>query len=126
MFKRIDHVEILPSDVEKTIDFYTEILGFKIKSRQKVKVPPLEEVVFLELDDTVIELLAVKNPAPVSTEQWQVGFKVIAIEVEDMDRAVEYLKRRGVEITREPITLGTSKRAEIEDPDGLTIELRQW
>ncbi len=126
MFKRIDHVEIIPSDVEKTIDFYTEIMGFKIKSRRKVEASPLEEVIFLELDDTVIELMAVKNPAPVSTERWQVGFKAIAIEVEDMDRAVEYLKRKGVEITGGPITLGTSKRAEIKDPDGLTIELRQW
>jgi len=31
-----------------------------------------------------------------------------------------------VEITWGPITLGKSKRAEIKDPDGLSIELRQW
>ena len=29
MFKRIDHVEIIPQDLEKTLKFYTEILGFK-------------------------------------------------------------------------------------------------
>lgn len=126
MFKRIDHVEILPSDVEKTINFYTGILGFKIKSRQKVEAPPLEEVIYLELNDTVLELLGVKNPVPASAEKWQIGFKVIALEVDDMDSTLEYLKSKGVAITEEPIALGTSKRAEIEDPDGLTIELRQW
>ncbi len=126
MFKRIDHVEIVPSNLERTLNFYTEIMGFKIKQRRKLEASPMEEIVFIELNDTVIELLSIKNPAPVSTEQWQVGFKVIAIEVEDMNRAVEYLKGKGVEITKGPMTLGTSKRAEIEDPDGLTIELRQW
>ena len=51
---------------------------------------------------------------------------MIAIEVEDMDKAVEYLKAKGVEISSGPVVLGKSKRAEIKDPDGLSIELRQW
>ena len=126
MFKRIDHVEILPSDVERTIKFYTEILGFKIKQRKRIEKPPLEEIVYLELNGTVIELLSVKNPVPPSTEQWQIGYKRVAIEVEDMDKAIEYLTQKGIEISQGPVTSGTSKRAEINDPDGLSIELRQW
>jgi glyoxylase I family protein len=43
-----------------------------------------------------------------------------------MDRAIEYLKGKGVEVSWGPVLLGTSKRAEIRDPDGLSIELRQW
>jgi glyoxylase I family protein len=50
----------------------------------------------------------------------------MAIEVDDMDRAVEYLKSKRIEVSWGPATLGTSKRAEIKDPDGLSIELRQW
>jgi glyoxylase I family protein len=71
MFKRIDHVEIVPSDPERTIDFYTNILGFKIKERRTVAAPEIDELVFLQLNDTMIELLAVKNPAPISSEHWQ-------------------------------------------------------
>jgi glyoxylase I family protein len=56
----------------------------------------------------------------------QPGLRMIALEVEDMDTAVKYLMSKGVEITWGPITLGKSKRAEIKDPDGLSIELRQW
>lgn len=38
----------------------------------------------------------------------------------------EYLKTRDIGITKGPVNLGTSMRAELKDPDGLTIELRQW
>ena len=126
MFKRIDHIEIIPRNIEKTISFYTGILGFKIKQRQKVEVPPLEEIVYIELNGSVIELMKVKNPALTSQNPWQAGLRMIAIEVEDMDMVVKYLTSKGVEITWGPETLGKSKRAEIKDPDGLSIELRQW
>jgi glyoxylase I family protein len=33
MFKRVDHVEIVPTNPEKTIDFYVNIIGFRIRSR---------------------------------------------------------------------------------------------
>jgi glyoxylase I family protein len=125
MFKKIDHVEITPSDLDRTIRFFTEIFGFTVKMRKKVDMPPLDEVAFLELGNTVLELVAVKNPAPPSMVPL-VGYRMMAIEVEDMDKAIEYLKSKGVEISVAPVNLGPSKRAEIKDPDGLSIELRQW
>ncbi|VVB55837.1 Methylmalonyl-CoA epimerase [uncultured archaeon] len=126
MFKRIDHIEIIPMNLEKNISFYTGILGFKIKLRQKVEVPPLEEIVYIELNGSVIELMKVKNPAHPPQNPWQAGLRMIALEVDDMEAAVKYLMSKGVEITWGPVTLGNSKRAEIKDPDGLSIELRQW
>jgi glyoxylase I family protein len=126
MFKRIDHVEIIPQDIERTLNFYINVFGFKLKQRKKVEMPPMREVVFIELNDTVMELISVDNPKPPSADEWQVGYIRIALEVEDMDKAVEYLKSKGVEITWGPVSLGPSKRAEIKDPDGLSIELRQW
>ena len=126
MFKRVDHVEIIPQNFERTMDFYTNILGFKIKVQRKVDKPPLIEIAFLELKDSMIEIMSVENPAPLSGTPWQVGYPRFAIEVEDMDKAIEYLKSKGVKISVEPILLGKSKRVEINDPDGLSIELRQW
>jgi len=126
MFKRIDHIEIIPSDLERSIKFYTEILGFNVKSRHKVDMPPLQEVVYIELNGTVIEFLDVKDAQPGAADPWQVGYRMMALEVEDMDQAVAYLKSKGIEPSRGPVDLGTSKRGEIKDPDRLSIELRQW
>ena len=126
MFKRIDHVEIIPRDADITIDFYTNILNFKVKERKQIDKLPMKEVIFLELNDTTIELVSVQNPSPRSADPWQIGYRMFALEVEDMDEAIAYLKSKNVEISLEPVNLGKSKRAEIKDPDGLSIELRQW
>ncbi|MBL7124562.1 MAG: VOC family protein [Dehalococcoidales bacterium] len=127
MFKRIDHVEIVPGDFERTLNFYIEILGFKIQMRLKLERPPLEEVVFIELGGTLIELFSVNEPAPVSIEPWQVSFRRITLEVEDMDKALEYLKAKGVEISSGPRVVESLRVrvAAIKDPDGLPIELVQ-
>ena len=126
IFKRIDHVEIVPKDAEKTIDFYVNILGFRIRGRNEVKMPPMREVIYLELGGTVIEIISADNPKPKAEVLWEVGYKAIALEVEDMVKAVDYLRDKGIAIAREPIDLGDSVRGEIRDPDGLIIELRQW
>lgn len=126
MFKRIDHVEIIPKDFESAIAFYSEILGFKVKQRLKVESPPLEEIAYLKLGDTVIELMQVKDAALAVINPWQTGYRMMALEVEDMDQAIAYLAGKGVAVTWGPVILGKSKRAEIEDADGFPIELRQW
>ena len=126
MFKRIDHVEIVPKDAQKTIDFYTNFLGFIVKSRNEVNMPPMKEVIYLQLADTVIEIISVDNPQEKSEIPWETGYRAIALEVEDMTKAVDYLKSQGIDMAREPVDLGGSYRGEIRDPDGLIIELRQW
>ena len=125
MFKRIDHVEITSGDLDRSIRFYEEVFGFALKERLKPSAPEIEEIAFLKLGDTMLELLALKDAGPPSKGP-QVGFRSMAIEVDDMDRAIEYLKGKGIKASWGPVTLGTSKRAEIKDPDGLSIELRQW
>jgi catechol 2,3-dioxygenase-like lactoylglutathione lyase family enzyme len=126
IFKRVDHMELVPRDPEKTIDFYVNILGFRIKNRIEVKMPPMKEVIFLQLGDTVIEIISADNPKPKSEAPWEVGYRGIALEVENMTKAVDYLKGKGIAIARQPVDLGNSFRGEIRDPDGLIIELRQW
>jgi len=39
MFKRIDHVEIVTDQPERTAAFYTEILGFRVKARDRIERP---------------------------------------------------------------------------------------
>ena len=126
MFRRIDHVELVPADVEQTLAFYTEVLGFSIRSRRSVDAAPMREVIFLGLGDSVIEVLAVDAPNPAPKGPFHLGYRGIALEVEDMDKALSYLASKGTVASKGPVDLGTSKRAEILDPDGLMIELREW
>jgi glyoxylase I family protein len=126
MFRRIDHFEMVAGDPERTVDFYKNVLGFRLNLRIPVDVPPMKEVIFMELGDTVIEIISAKNPSPASKEPWQVGYRAIALEVDSMREAVEYLRGKGVTMSRDPVDLGTSIRGELKDPDGLTIELREW
>lgn len=125
MFKRIDHVEILPGDFDRSMAFYRDILEFRLVSQMPVQVRPLKEIAYLQLGDTVIELLHIENPAPMSASM-TVGYRAIALEVESMEAATSYLRDHGIYVTWGPIDLGVSIRAEITDPDGLPIELREW
>ena len=125
MFRRIHHVEIVPSDFEKTINFYTQIIGFSVDNRFSVNKPPLEEIAFLRLGDTLLEVFSITEPQPVQGGTWRVGCRRIALEVNDMEKTIAYLKANGISRIQEPIISGTSIRAEFEDPDGISIEMIQ-
>jgi glyoxylase I family protein len=126
MFKRIDHVEIIPRDAEKAVAFYGDVLGFKLKERLKIGRGDLDEVIFMGLGDTALEIVSLRNPGP-RPQEASIGYRMMAIEVDDMGKAIAFLKGKGVTIAMEPVELpGGSQRAEIKDPDGLGIELRQW
>ena len=130
MFKRIDHVELITDQPERMIEFYTRVFGFKVKARDRVErssagVPI--DLVYMQLGDTTVELITYDGakvaPAPTGLH---LGYNLMAIEVEDMSKAIEFLKGQGLEIVWGPKTREHSARAEIMDPDGNRIELRQW
>jgi hypothetical protein len=54
------------------------------------------------------------------------GYRMMALEVDDMSVAAAYLKDKGVDIVWGPVVRDTYARAEICDPNGFRIELRQW
>jgi catechol 2,3-dioxygenase-like lactoylglutathione lyase family enzyme len=37
MFKRIDHIEIVTDQLHRTVQFYTEVLGFTVKARDRIE-----------------------------------------------------------------------------------------
>lgn len=128
MFKRIDHVEIVTDKLAETAEFYVEVLGFRVKARDRIERPGgALDLVYLDLGGTVVELLSWQgvavDPAP---RLEHLGYRMIALEVDDMDRTVAELKEKGVEVVWGPVVRPTYARAEICDPNGYRIELRQW
>ena len=130
MFKRIDHVEIVTDKLEQTVEFYTGVLGFTVRLRDRIQRSALGvpmDLVYLDLGGTTVELIhydgAAVEPAP---RQEHLGYRMMALEVDDMQKTLDYLRTKGVEAVWGPIVRETYARAEIRDPDGNHIELRQW
>ena len=131
MFKRIDHVEIVTDQLERTVEFYTDVLGFKLKARDRIDRSSLGvplQLVYLELGGTSVELMAYEGgsvaPAPADEH---LGYRMMALEVTDMQSTLDYLQTKGVAITWGPrVREGQYARAEIRDPNGYNIELRHW
>ncbi len=122
---RILHTMLRVGDLQRSIDFYTQVLGMKLL-RQKDYPEGKFTLAFVgygpESEQAVIEL----------TYNWGVdhyepgtGFGHIAIEVDDVYQATEAIRQRGGRILREagPMNAGTTIIAFVEDPDGYPIEL---
>lgn len=126
MLMRTDHIEIVPRDFEASLAFYTDILGFAVAHRYPLEAPPYRELAYLTQGDIGLELLRIDAPRPRQDPRDRAGFRCIAWEVQDMEALLEALDGRGVATTWGPLRTDAFIRAEICDPDGNPIELRQW
>ena len=130
MFKRIDHVEIVTDQLDRAVQFYTDVLGFKVRAREHVDralAGVTLDLVYLDLGGTAIELIKYGNPVEAAPAREHLGYRMMALEVADMQSTIDYLKTKGVPITWGPrVREGEYARAEIRDPDGHGIELRHW
>ena len=127
MIQRVDHIEINVPDIDKAIDFYTSILGFKLWRRVKADNPDggTFEIAGVVLGDFMIEILKARD---LEVDQSSVGVRLIALRVDDMAKTIEELLGKGVEVAAEPRESRSfdGLRAEIMDPNGVHIELREW
>jgi lactoylglutathione lyase len=116
MNMKVKYATIIVKDMDESIKFYTEFMGFKIDSKHN-PYPGLNITLLKGEGDAMIELI--KN-----TEN-ETGLFSVGMEVEDINTTVKELKIKGAKITKEPtkITIGTL--AFLEDPNGATIVLIQ-
>ncbi len=124
---RILHTMLRVGDLEKSIDFYSTVLGMRVLRRKDYPEGKFT-LAFVgyqdESDGTVLELTHNWD-----TERYDLGtgFGHIAIEVNDAYKACEMVKKLGGKVTREagPMKHGVTVIAFVEDPDGYKIEFIQ-
>lgn len=122
---RILHTMLRIGDLEKSIAFYTEVMGMTLLRRKDYPEGRFT-LAFVgygnEADQAVLEL----------THNWDTahyelgtGYGHIAIEVQDVRLACEQIRASGGKVVREPGPMkhGTRMLAFVEDPDGYRIEL---
>jgi lactoylglutathione lyase len=120
------HTMVRVRDLDKSIDFYTRLLGMKLL-RKTDNEGGRYSLAFVgygdERDHTVLELTYNWDQA----EPYTLGsaFGHFAIGLADIYGACERLAAEGVKIPRAPgpLKFGTTVIAFIEDPDGYKIEL---
>jgi lactoylglutathione lyase len=124
---RILHTMLRVGDLERSLRFYTEVLGMRLLRRNDYPDGKFT-LAFVgygdEVDTAVLEL----------TYNWGVdkyelgtGYGHVAIAVDDAYKACDDVKRRGGKVVREagPMKHGTTVIAFVEDPDSYKIELIQ-
>lgn len=124
---RILHTMLRVGDLEKSLDFYTNVLGMRLLRRKDYPDGKFT-LAFVgyqdEEDGAVIELTHNWD-----TDRYEIGsgYGHIALEVEDAYKACDDIKARGGKVTREagPMKHGQTVIAFVEDPDGYKIELIQ-
>ncbi len=128
---RVDHLEVLSSDIDRTLDFYVNTLGFTLWRRTESGRDDGSSLhlACVRLGDMMVEIIKAEPDAlsqPV--DQTKMGMRMFALRVDDMAKTVEYLESKGVEFFQAPRETAVFEglRAEILDPDGIRIELREW
>ena len=92
-WKGLHHVAIFTRDMEKSLRFYREVLGFKVTERFYDEGEKAE-IAFLDLGNTLLEIIA-----PSSGEGWSHSSSFhIALQVEDADRTFAELQAKGVPV----------------------------
>jgi len=122
---RILHTMLRVGDLDRSIEFYTDVLGMRLLRRKDYPEGRFT-LAFVgyqeEAEGAVLEL----------THNWDTnsyelgsGYGHVALAVEDVYAACDRIRAKGGNITREPGPMkhGSSILAFVEDPDGYKIEL---
>jgi lactoylglutathione lyase len=130
MIDRIDHTALVVSDMDRSIDFYTGTLGFRIVKELDF---PGRKLVMIALGDdqaSKIELIRYDETDltdPVPVERTPLGLRHLALHVEDVAATFQALSNAGVEMEPDPpfqrpdgppIAFG-------RDPDGVLLEFSE-
>ena len=140
MIKDVRHIGIVVSDMEKSLKFYRDLLGLKIKSLVNEEGEFLDNMLAHEnVKNKVAKLVTEQGNALVELidsrsygnkkdrDFFTIGASHFAFTVDDLEKTYDYLVENGVKFTAPPQQTpdGFAKVTFCEDPDGTPIELVQ-
>ncbi len=124
---RILHTMIRVGDLQRSLDFYTQVLGMRELRRKDYPEGRFTNV-FVGYDDESREaVLELTHNWDTASYDLGTGYGHVAVEVDNAASACAEAKRRGGKVTREagPMKHGSTVIAFVEDPDGYKIEFIQ-
>jgi lactoylglutathione lyase len=125
MTMKILHTMLRVGDLERSIDFYTKVLGMKVLRRKEYPEGRFTNVFVGYGDESAGAVIELTHNWDIRSYELGTAFGHVAIEVGDARQACEDVRKRGGKVTREagPMKFGTTIIAFVEDPDGYKIEL---
>jgi lactoylglutathione lyase len=124
---RILHTMIRVGDLERSIDFYTKVLGMRVLRRRDYPEGRFTNCFVGYDDESKSAVLELTHNWDTKSYELGTGYGHVAVEVEDAYKACDEVTRRGGKVTRPagPMKHGTTVIAFVEDPDGYKIEFVQ-
>ena len=138
----VKHVGIVTTNLKKSLNFYRDVLGFKIIKKMKETHPSLSNIMSLKKtrvttvkmrskDNCMIELLSWHSPKSkkkvVCPKLNYVGLTHFAITVKNLEKLHKDLKKKGINFLSPP-TLSADKKVKLafcKSPEGSFIEMVQ-
>lgn len=124
MKSKFTYTGIRVTDLQRSIDFYTKILGMNLIDRSKIEQTKGETAVLQsEKGGPVLELNCYREGSPYNTK-YSVGEGLdhLAFKVDDLDKALEEARKAGHKTVLK-LQQDSGRWAYIEDPDGIWLEL---
>jgi catechol 2,3-dioxygenase-like lactoylglutathione lyase family enzyme len=138
--QRVSHLGICVSDLQRSLRFYRDVLGFREESSLDVSGPHVDQLlgltgtklraVYLERDGMRLELLSYTSPRPIGSiaprPMNQLGLTHLSLRVDDVRKMIDDLRNAGILVMDETqIGIPALRTAAvfITDPDGTRIEL---
>ncbi len=124
---RLLHTMLRVTDLEKSISFYTDILGMQLLRKRDYPEGRFTLAFLGYGDESLYTALELTHNWDTSEYQLGNAYGHIAIEVEDIYQACDAIKAKGGNIVREAGPMKNSSSGTIlafaKDPDGYMIEL---
>ncbi len=120
----IHHVAVICSDYERSLKFYTEVLGMTVMAERYREARQSHKTDLALGGKYCIELFSFPSPPPRPSYPEAAGLRHLAFATDDLDACIRHLEGCGVE--HEPVRTDEYTRKRFvffADPDGLPIEL---
>jgi len=125
------HCGISVPDLEASIAWYRDMLGFSVEKRLTLDVVPAK-IAFIKHGDFYIELFQIEDAAPLPEDRRYPdrdicthGTKHVAFAVQDVHKFVDALKKRGVDIAMDVNMMENKAMSFIRDNAGNLIEITE-